>query len=157
MSSVAPIAAPFSKKLILGYRDGALAGVMQCGHCEEVYRFDFLDWGKGRETRIVSLAPLPATSFGRLIELITQAQNAAPEWPFWCPVWEFPTEAAKTLADVALWQILKTAGPPQLIIAIDPWIKQVRAARDITPEQIQTVPDWFACLNVSREVPHEWA
>ena len=72
---------PFSKLLVLGFYDGPTSGVLQCGTCSTVYKFDMLDWDDAHEVRIFRLASLPADSLDQCVQAL--AEPKPPRWPVW--------------------------------------------------------------------------
>ena len=62
--------------------------------------------------------------------------------------WQFPSATLAAQTETTVTAILAMADPPELVIAIDPWVTQVFAALSLPPEQIAKVDDWFAVLQL---------
>lgn len=120
---------PVSRVLALGFYDGPTEGILQLRDSGEVFRFQMLDSrtadGSEDEIRVFGLHPLPNGSLDRITSLLAPFQP--PRWPVWCPVWQFPSEAAKATVDREIDSVLGQMGPLTWVVAADPVFRTVRA------------------------------
>src|SRR6266568_2897931 len=104
---------PFTKVLALDWYDGPTGGVVQLGEGGEVFRFELLDKQQLAETdidlRVFGLYPLLPNALARLTAALTPTHE--PNWPVWFPIWEFPTDEARSKVDQEADDILAQAGP----------------------------------------------
>jgi hypothetical protein len=147
------VKSPFTRVIAFDYADGPRAGLAQCGHCGRAFRFEPLDelinGPDGRDVRIVSLAPLPATSLDAIVAALSESHE--PGWPVWAPIWRFSSEAERAVADDRTQRILDEASPAELVIAAtDHLAEEILACRGVTSEQMSRVDDWFAFLGLTR-------
>lgn len=120
---------PVTRVLILGYYDGATDGVLQLGDGGRVYRFDLdQDAESNLEQRTFVLRPLPNESWEQLVGII--AEHIPPQWPYWVPLWRFPTPQIQHDVECRTDAILDQAGDDAwLITTSDPVAFQSFTAR----------------------------
>jgi hypothetical protein len=142
---------PFAKVIAFGYYDGPTLGLVQCAACARAYHFVLLDSDAGRDLRIFGLAPLPATSFERLVEALSRHQ--APHWPVWVPLWQFPSESDRRALDGLTRHIFDEVASPEFAIATADIAGEILAGKAVTAEDVTQVEDWFSFLNMVE--PHD--
>jgi hypothetical protein len=134
---------PFSRILALGFYDGPTAGILQCGTCGAVYRFDMLDWDDNQEVRVFRLAALPPGSLEEAIRVFEKA--GPPRWPVWIPMRSaFPSEEAAQEADRAVGRLLDRAETARWVVAWSGYGERIVAARGVGPEELAGATDWFS-------------
>jgi len=135
--------APFSKLLVLGFYDGPTSGILQCGTCSAVYKFDMLDWDDIHEVRVFRLASLPVDSLDQCVKAL--AQPKPPRWPVWVPSrWDLSSDEARELADRDVQRILATEKPAELVVAWAGYAEKILGARKMPAADLANVPDWFS-------------
>lgn len=142
---------PVTRILALDYYDGPIGGVLQCGDEGLVYKFDVL-FGpeQGAEAqRVFGLAPLPVTALRELAE--AHARYQAPRWPLWVPMWRFPTTGDEEAMNHLTDRVLSQAGPVRWVVASSNLMEEIRAARAVSPEELEHTADWLAFLGVGDE------
>jgi hypothetical protein len=143
---------PFSKIIALDFYDGPTGGILQCAECQSVWKFDMLDWDNDHEIRIFRLARLPEDSLENCIRSLATA-DFSPPWPVWLPS-RVSDEAFQEQADKKVEEILTKARPAELLLAWSGYGEKVIAARKLSPDKFDGVPDWFSRDN--RNHDHDW-
>jgi len=82
--------------------------------------------------------------FGRNLDGLSQ-------WPVWVIDWDQPEHINKNLRR-SLDTILDTAEPPDMVVASNDLAKEILVARQVTPQEMDEVKDWFAFLRLQRQV-----
>jgi hypothetical protein len=141
------VKSPFARVIALGYYDGPTSGLVQCAECERAYRFDLLGWDEGQDVRIYGLAPLPATSFDRLVDALSRYQ--APGWPVWVPLWQFPSGSDREALDGLTRQIIDAAAPTEFAIATEDIAGAILGGKAVTPEDVARIKGWFSFLDIA--------
>src|SRR5262245_15449691 len=107
-------ASPFARAISLGYYDGSTSGVLECGTCSEIYRYEMID-SDARDLRVFALAPMPKGSLDELA--LACSVLGQPRWPMWSPVWRFKDESEKNRVQREVDRLLAMATPVQVIVA----------------------------------------
>ncbi len=106
---------PFDRAIVLGWYDGPSDGLIRCGACKRIFRFELLDSvDEDREIQIYSLAQLPADSMDRLVNALSPFMK--PYWPMWAPLWKFPTEDDRIRVDRAVDDLIARACSPEVVV-----------------------------------------
>jgi hypothetical protein len=106
---------PFDRVIALGWYDGPTEGLIRCAACGQVYRFDLLDSvDEDRGIRLYSLAPVPADTMNRLVEVLSPFMT--PSWPMWAPLWKFPSEADRIAVERTVDELMAKAAAPEFVI-----------------------------------------
>jgi hypothetical protein len=148
---------PFHRVIALGWYDGPISGLLECGVCGRAYRFDLICTTivklEGRnDLRIYRLAPLTKGSLDRLEEALAPYQILRhSQQPVWVPLWKFPTEADHEAMDGLTQQILGSAGPPELAVATEDLVEKIMEARELTAEKLANVSDWFRFMRLPKD------
>src|SRR5436305_10077144 len=85
LASLATSPSPFSQFTVRDEYDVFTAGVVQCGNCLSVYKFDMLEEGTTMDNRIYSLSPLPAESFEQMVSALGRKETR--NWVLRLPKW----------------------------------------------------------------------
>jgi hypothetical protein len=112
-----------------GYYDGVTDGVLKTAD-GAVYVFDMAGEEynpDGLDRRTFELAPLPASTFERLVPLLES--HATPSWPCWLPVWTFPSEEARAAVESQIDRLLADAGKPTWRVESHDLLETVSATR----------------------------
>jgi hypothetical protein len=117
---------PFDRVIALGWYDGPTEGLVRCGDCARVYRFDLLDSvDEDRGIRLYSLAPVPADTMDRLVDVL--APFMTPSWPMWAPLWKFPTEDDRIAVERAVDELMAKAAAPEFVIETAGLLDEIHA------------------------------
>lgn len=104
---------PVAHLLALGYYDGATEGALRTAG-GSAYAFDMVGEVSGAgdepDLRRYELRPLPTEAFDNIVSAITPYHE--PCWPYWVPIWKFPTAEAKNLTDGIIEKELARSGKP---------------------------------------------
>ncbi len=146
-------ASPFGKIVAFGYEDGPISGMIRCEKCDESYLFEMLasdidgvhdaaSWDRGEELRVYALAPLPAGTFERVVEILSAAET--PSWPIWVP--GALTRSARTadLLSNDIATIIRSIGPWLYVVVTSSLLQPSVAVRDAPPVDDLRAMDWFA-------------
>ena len=140
---------PFSRVIVLDYYDGPTSGAVWCQNCMAAGIIDLLAWDDQHHVRVFSLACLPEKDFGELIDACSG--TGPPQWTVWVPIWKFESESARIAAERRVDEVLSRATAPTLVFASPASLQTILAAREVTPEELGTVEDWFAFLGLVTE------
>ena len=106
---------PFDRVIALGWYDGPTEGLVRCGACARVYRFDLLDSvDEDRGIRLYSLAPVPTDTMDRLVDVLSPFMT--PSWPMWAPLWKFPAEDDRIAVERAVNELMAKVAAPEFVI-----------------------------------------
>jgi hypothetical protein len=106
---------PFDRVIALGWYDGPTEGLVRCGACGQVYRFDLLDSvDEDRGIRLYSLASVPADTLDRLVDLLSPFMT--PSWPMWAPLWKFPAEDNRIAVERVVDELMAKDAAPEFVI-----------------------------------------
>lgn len=121
-----------------GWYDGPTSGILECGACARLFRFDTLaeltDAQGGDDLRIYRLAPLPAGAIEKAVEVMAPYEE--PRWPVWVPL--VRDEIRETVGP-KLDELIAGAGAAELIIGCLGYGRVYAVRRP--PEQ--PVGDWL--------------
>jgi len=135
--------------LFVAYNDGPTRGALQCRLTSDTYRFELLArdsngtydsaaWDRGQEIRIFDLTPLPLKQFKQLNRLLSM--KAA---------------YSRMAEDKAFYHrvhaLLATADPPLFAIATHGIGTKIIGVRNLLPNDVGTVVDWFSFLNLAKD------
>lgn len=138
---------PITRVLALGYYDGPVNGLLQCGPNGPHYKFDLLTWDiKTQDLRIFSLAQLPSAAWQQLTEAYERFWE--PRWPIWCPLWQFPTEVDRNATERLTKDVLDQAESPTWVIAATDLLGEIQAAKATNENEIRRVTDWCMFLGL---------
>jgi hypothetical protein len=120
------IASPFEKLISLGYYDGTVSGLAQCGGCEKVFHYRLVAWDESQNVRVFSLAQTKAEIFDKVVEVFSRFGR--PRWPYWYPV--LPAQEAKSISD-RIDSLLASGDSPRYVIAAESPERAILAVRSI--------------------------
>jgi hypothetical protein len=142
-------ASPFDRAIVLGWYDGPTEGLVRCGVCHRVYRFEMLDSvDEDRGIRVYNLAPLPADSMDLLVEALSP--YATPSWPMWAPLWKFPTEDDRSAVDRAVDDLMARAKRPEFVVTTTGLLDEIGDVRSISATEAGQVHDWVSWMGLVR-------
>jgi hypothetical protein len=107
-----------TRMIVLGFYDGPTEGVIQFGDGGSVYHFkqegEEVPAAGEIDTRRYCFHPLPADALDRITAAIEP--HIAPSWPFWFPIWLFPSPEIQASVDAAIEAILNEAAPAEWLV-----------------------------------------
>ena len=113
-------AAAFSRLIALGFYDGATDGVAQCAAYGAAWAFSLVDmcirWDGLDDLRIFALARLGEGDFERLVSLCERT-GRTPAFPYWVPLWTFPTAELKAQTESEVDALLSGNAPADWLVA----------------------------------------
>jgi hypothetical protein len=126
---------PFDRAVVLGWYDGPTDGLVRCGVCKRVYRFEMLD-AVNEDDRIrgYSLAPLPTDSMDRFVDALSPFMK--PHWPMWAPIWKFPTEDDRIRVDRAVDDLIAKACRPEFVVVTSGLLDEIL---DVKPVSVRSL------------------
>lgn len=132
---------PFSQLVVLDYYDGPASGLLKCKACGTEYHFFMLDWDDLHSVRIFALAPIPESSFQRLIALVKEG----PDQRVWIPrvFSRASEEKLAELYDQGIQDIINQAATPSAVMAWSIRAEKTLAIRGIDSSAAQRLYPWF--------------
>jgi hypothetical protein len=122
---------PFDRALVLGWYDGPAEGLVRCGACGRVYRFELLDSvDEDRGIRLYSLAPVPTDTMDRLVDVLSPFMT--PSWPMWAPLWKFPAEDDRIAVERAVDELMAKAAAPEFVITTTGLLDEIADVKAVT-------------------------
>ena len=142
-------ASPFDRAVVLGWYDGPTDGLVRCVACKRVYRFELLDSvDEDRGIRLYSLAPLPAESWDRLVDLLSP--YTTPSWPMWVPLWKFPTEDDRAAVDRAVDDLIAQAKSPEFVVTTPGLLEEIDESKAVSASEAGQINDWVSWMGLVR-------
>jgi len=140
----------FLQVICLEWYDGPLSGMLAFRDEPSEYRFDLVDDARIMEHRVFKIAPLPEGTIERFTNMLSVHGHAGERrWPIWCPVWDFPTDAARSAASAAADEMLRAASSPVAAFCWSLADDRITACRPLGGSD--TMPeDWFSWLGLER-------
>lgn len=145
LASLTDAPCPFSRVIALGFYDGPISGVLECGSCHAIFRFEMLDLDEEQAVRVFRLARLPEGSLEACVAALADAEP--PHWPVWVPFADpvhQHSEEARQKADRAVREILDKARPAELAVAWIGYCDRVLAAREMPLKELNEQAEWFS-------------
>lgn len=139
---------PFDRAIVLGWYDGPTEGLVRCGACNRVYRFEMLDSvDEDRGIRVYSLAPLPADSMDLLVEasLLTQRRRGR------CGHRSGSSPRKKT-APLSIEPLTNCcASPaPEIVMTTPGLLDEIGDFKSISASETRDVHDWVSWMGLVR-------
>jgi hypothetical protein len=139
---------PFDRAIVLGWYDGPTEGLVRCGACGRNYWFEMLDSvDEDRGIRLYSLAPLPADTMDRLVEVLSPFMT--PSSPLWAPLWKFPTEDDRLAVERAIDELMARAAAPVLAITSAGLLDEIGDVKAIPANEAGAVHDWVSWMGLA--------
>lgn len=139
IGTVSRVPSPFSRVVAVGYYDGPTSGVVECGVCATLYRFEKLDWDDEQDVRIFSLSPVRGRSIS---ELTQDSGGVVPSWPVWVLGGAATEDAARLVEEISA-----AADPVEFIVATENLLGTIEVWR---PVGLAGDVDWFSELGIER-------
>ncbi len=119
---------PFDRVIALDWYDGPTEGLVRCGECGQVYRFDLLDSvDEDRGIRIYGLAPGLADTMDRLVDVLSPFMR--PSWPMWAPLWKFSSEDDRIAVERAVDDLMAKAAARDFVIETTGLLDEIDAVK----------------------------
>jgi hypothetical protein len=140
---------PFDRAIVLGWYDGPTEGLVRCGTCGRIHRFERLDSvDEDRGVRLYSLAPLPADTMDRLVDML--APFLPPSWPIWAPLWKFPTEDDRIAVDRAVDELMARTAAPECVIATTGLLDPISETKAVPANGAGQIHDWLSWMGLAQ-------
>jgi len=123
--------------VVFDWHDGPLQGVcaMSVPSCEFVFNYVAERYNQsGVDWRLFSIQELPEGTIDQIVAVISSL--GTPSSPVWIPVWEFPSEADRVIADTQIDELVESSRDTQVVICSQNMTEFSGCAQTIGPSTI---------------------